>query len=119
MTARRPGRERGSGSVLVVGILGALLGLTVLLAPVLRAHVDTRVAATAADAAALAAADTLVGIVPGDPCSNADRTARANASSLVSCAVDGVTVIVQVTRTSGPFTATATARAGPPGTPTP
>lgn len=109
--------ERGAGSILVVGIIGAVLSLALLAAPLTAAHIDRRRAAVAADAAALAGADTVIGIVPGDACSNAARTAEANGASLTSCAVDDLIVTVQVARASGLHTATAAATAGPPSPP--
>ncbi|MCW4385164.1 flp pilus-assembly TadE/G-like family protein [Salinibacterium sp. SYSU T00001] len=108
--------ERGSGSVLVVGILAVVMGVALLCAPLVAARLDSSRAATAADAAALAAADTAVGIVPGSPCANAARTAEANGASLDACRVEGLVVTVAVSRASGPLRATATATAGPPGT---
>lgn len=107
-------RETGSGSVLVVGILGALTALVMLAAPLAAARLDSAVAASAADAAALAGADTAVGIVPGVPCENAGRTASANGAELTTCRVDGLIVTVSVRRASGPLAATAAATAGPP-----
>jgi secretion/DNA translocation related TadE-like protein len=106
--------ERGAGSILVVGVLAAVMALTLLLAPLAAAHLDRSRAAVAADAAALAAADTAVGIVPGEPCRNAARTAEANGATLTGCRVEGVVVTVAVSRASGPFLATAAATAGPP-----
>lgn len=107
--------EEGAGSVLVVGLIAAVLMLTLMFTPVMAAHLDSARVATAADAAALAAADTAVGIVPGVPCSNAARTAEANGAVLSGCRVEGLVVTVAVSRASGPFVATATATAGPPG----
>lgn len=106
--------EEGAGSVLVVGVIAAVMMLTLMFAPVIAAHVDSARAATAADAAALAAADTAVGIVPGVPCANAALTAAANGATLTTCRVEGLVVTVSVSRASGHVKATASATAGPP-----
>jgi secretion/DNA translocation related TadE-like protein len=108
------GSERGAGSVLVVGVLAALLMLVMLAAPLAAAHLDRRRAAGAADAAALAAADTLIGIVPGDACANAAMTAAANGATLTGCTVDDLVTTVSVARASGLLSVIAVATAGPP-----
>lgn len=113
-TVDRAGAERGAGSILVVGILAAVIALTLLAAPIVGLHVDRRRTAAAADAAALAAADTVIGIVPGEPCGTAARTAEANGAALTACVVDDLVVTVAVARSAGPFVVTATATAGPP-----
>ena len=67
----------------------------------------------AADAAALAAADTAVGLVPGYPCERAAEIAEANGASLVACETDGLVITVAVGRTLLGFAVTAAATAGP------
>ena len=60
--------ERGSGTVLAVGVLGAVMLLTAVLLPLFAALVVGQAVQGAADAAALAAADTASGAVAGGPC---------------------------------------------------
>ena len=60
--------EEGSGTVLAVGIIAALLILATVIIGFAGVSMANRRAAQAADLAALAAADALRGITPGDPC---------------------------------------------------
>ncbi|MFJ8507544.1 Rv3654c family TadE-like protein [Streptomyces avermitilis] len=107
-------RDRGSASVWVVC---AIAGLCVVFGAVLamsQAVVTRHRAASAADLAALAAADHWTDI-GGEACAMADRVARAQGSSLVRCAVEGEISDVTATAGRGPFTAEVRARAGPAG----
>ncbi|MEU1453169.1 Rv3654c family TadE-like protein [Streptomyces avermitilis] len=107
-------RDRGSASVWVVC---AIAGLCVVFGAVLamsQAVVTRHRAASAADLAALAAADHWTD-VGGKACAMADRVARAQGSRLVRCAVDGEISDVTATSGRGPFTAEVRARAGPAG----
>lgn len=109
-------RERGSATLLAVAcisvllLLGAALGVV---AAMVRAH---RVAQSAADLAALAAADT-VG-TGRDPCAAGSAVAMANDAILVACDLDGRDATVTVT-VAGPHwlgqvaDLSAQARAGP------
>ena len=110
---RRPGGERGSGSVLAVALLGALFTLTAVLVPVLALLPVSQSVQGAADAAALAAADVASGLVPGVPCVTAARAAELNGARLVACSVDGLIATVAVSRTAGGFPIGSRARAGP------
>ncbi|WP_271177424.1 Rv3654c family TadE-like protein [Leifsonia poae] len=107
--------ENGSASVLVVGIAGALVGLTAGGVAVAGAFVAAQRAAGAADTAALAAADVASGAVPGYPCTQAASIAEANGASLVSCDLDGLVVTVTASVPYLGLSAEARARAGPPG----
>lgn len=115
--------ERGSGTVVTTAIvIVALLLVGALLAWVAAVHAGMN-AASAADLAALAGADTARGLREGNPCEVAASLAQANNATLESCLVeaDGQTVIVS---TRVPiffhalglelFAATAKARAGAP-----
>jgi hypothetical protein len=99
----------------------AVLGATVLAAGAalfaLGALAAQQLAQGAADAAALAAADTLSGRAPGFPCENAARAAALNQASVASCRTDGLVAVVAVARGCSGVEVTAQARAGPPGTP--
>ncbi len=107
--------ERGAGSPLAIAIVGALVLLTSVSLPLYLALSARQSAAGAADAAALAAADTVVGIVPGYPCESAARVAVANGFSLSECSLDGLVATVQVSALVLGVAVTAAASAGPPG----
>lgn len=107
--------ESGSGSILVVAILAAVLSLTALSIPLYSVLAVKQVTAGAADAAALAAADVAVGRVPGDPCTVAGDIAAANGTALSECKPDGLVVTVRVTAMAMGFTVASSATAGPPG----
>lgn len=105
--------ERGAGSIMAVAVVAGAVVTLAALAPlslVLQAKVAT---AGAADAAALAAADAAVGIVPGPPCERAGGVAAANKTALRACQVDGVIVTVRVAVMAAGFDVGATATAGP------
>ena len=106
--------DRGSGSVLAIGLIAALAVLTAVLVPLYSALAARSAVGTAADAAALAAADVAVGLAPGNPCEAAARVAEANAASVGACTVDGLVVTVRVGRSVVGVMVTATATAGPP-----
>lgn len=117
MGAARHG-ERGSGSVLAVAILAAVLMVFSLLLPVIAVVSVQQRAAGAADAAALAAADVAVGIRSGSPCLVAAVVAVANTTRLERCLLDESTATVRVTGSVLGFEVSARATAGrPPGKP--
>ncbi|MFI5046806.1 MAG: Rv3654c family TadE-like protein [Acidimicrobiia bacterium] len=98
-TARRADRERGAVGVLmlavvVIGLVVALGALRLGAAAIGRARAET-----AADATALAAADSLaLGDGPGAARAAAERAAAANDGRLLACECDGAvaTVLVEV-----------------------
>lgn len=122
--------EQGSGTVLAVAgimLLGVFIALILALSAVGVARTQ---AATAADLAALAAADSARGLVPGapDPCTVAAEVAATHQVELASCEVGGeyptevqvtirkeVELLAQSRALRLPtLTATMHARAGPP-----
>ncbi|WP_237189458.1 Rv3654c family TadE-like protein [Rothia nasimurium] len=116
--------DRGSTTVTSVGTVCSLLvlGLTCIgLVGVVDAN---HRAATAADLAALAAADAARGLTPGQPCDLAAEVSQANGAELAGCgrpAQSTGTVDVRVTvPIPGPFSflgpAQGKSRAGPPAT---
>ena len=107
-------RERGAGSILVVGLAAAILLLVLAIVPLGSVLATRQRAAAAADAAALAAADTAAGLVPGSPCASADEVAAANSARVTACVVEGSTATVRVTTTLGVLSVDATATAGQP-----
>lgn len=109
----RPGDE-GAGGVLALAIVGATLaGSLGVLGLGSALTVRQRVTA-AADAAALGAAEVLLGVAPGEPCAVAAELALAHRTTLVSCALQGAEAVVTVGSSAFGIPVTATARAGPP-----
>ena len=106
--------EAGAGSVLAVGVMGALVALLLATLPVATLLAGHQRAANAADAAALAAADTLSGRVAGFPCDTARMVASRNQATLGACTIEGETVVVDAIVETPLGTVTVAARAGPP-----
>lgn len=105
---------RGAGGVAVIGIAAAVALAAVLVIAAGAALVARQRVAGAADAAALAAADTVSGRLPGVPCQVAAQVAEANAAEVTACVVDGLVVTVRAAGAIGAIPVTATATAGPP-----
>ncbi|MFB2599418.1 Rv3654c family TadE-like protein [Herbiconiux sp. P17] len=108
--------EGGSGGITGVALIGALCALLVAIAPIGGALAARQQLQGAADAAALAAADTASGRVAGAPCEVAGSLTSALDVSLAACAVDprGLAT-VRVAATVLGISIAASARAGPPG----
>ena len=106
--------ERGSGSILAVAIVAAVLMLFSLVLPVATVLSAQQRVAGAADASALAAADIAVGIRAGSPCPIAATVTAANNARLDGCLVDGTTATVRVTASVLGFEVSARATAGRP-----
>lgn len=105
---------RGSGSVLALTMILAILSVSLALVAVGAATGVRQRVIAAADSAALAAADTALGATPGSPCANAERVAIAHGASLGRCDVDGLVVTVETRATFAGFPVHARSRAGPP-----
>jgi secretion/DNA translocation related TadE-like protein len=105
--------DRGTGSVITIALVAAIVALTALVVPLYRGFALRASVAGAADAAALAAADVAVGLVPGYPCEIAAEVANANGAGLASCEVDGLVVTVVAARSLLGIPVTAAATAGP------
>ncbi|WP_103063764.1 Rv3654c family TadE-like protein [Actinomyces qiguomingii] len=115
---RSPNAERGSGTVMVLGIIAVALCLALGATALIQAQAASGRARSAADLAALAGATALNSVfAPADPCVTAQRVARANGGDVAGCNIDGEDVTVTVTvpaRIVGiPRRAEAAARAGP------
>lgn len=108
-------RDDGAGSLLAVAVIGAVLAVTFLLVPLYTVLTVRARAEGSADAAALAAADVAIGIVPGIPCAVAADVAEANRARVTECQADGVIVTVRVSITVLGFSVQSAATAGPPG----
>lgn len=114
--------QRGSGTIVVLGIIAVLLIFLGVIAGLTSVSSANHRATTAADLSALAAADAARGLRSGDPCDVAEQVATANKAQLVGCASPAedsevMDVRVQVT-VAGPFVfigpAESVSRAGPP-----
>ena len=112
--------ERGSGTVLALGLGLAVIMAVVLLLLLAQSAVAASRAAAAADLAALAGADAARGITSGEPCAVAREVALKNNAAMVACSErPDATVQVRTELGAGPFLGAATglARAGPPPAP--
>jgi secretion/DNA translocation related TadE-like protein len=107
--------DRGSGSILAVAVLAAMLCLCGLLLPLVAVLSAKQRVEAGADAAALAGADVAAGVIPGVPCAEAERVAEANHASLAACDLDGAVVTVAAKAGVLGFAVVTTATAGPPG----
>lgn len=106
--------DRGAGGVLALAVVGAtvvcaagVLGLGSALAARQRL-------VAAADASALAAADVLLGTVPGAPCTLASEVAAAHGVALSACELDGLEARVEVRTELVGLPVAVVSRAGPP-----
>lgn len=115
MKLGRVRHEQGSGSILAVAVVAALLTLVTLSTPLYAVLSAKHRAASAADASALAASAVALGIVPGFPCTVAASLAAAHRVALTRCEVDGAIVTVRVSVLILGFDVPAAATAGPPG----
>lgn len=97
-----------------MAIAGSIVALTALALPLYMGLAARQALAGAADAAALAAADTASGRIAGYPCDNAERVAAANGASLQGCDLDGLVATVTAGNTIVGIRVVSTATAGPP-----
>ena len=84
--------EQGSGSVLAIGIIAAMLCLVTVFAIPLNRALEQKRLQVMADGAAMAAADALRGLVAGSPC----EVARSFPPELVSCEVIGSDIRIEL-----------------------
>lgn len=89
--------EEGSGTVLALTIIAALLVLTVVIAGLIGVVSANRRASAAADLSALAAADAYRGLTEGDPCAVASELAERHGAHLESCTFPDRPETVEVT----------------------
>lgn len=102
-----------ASSVMAVGVLAVAMTACLGLGAAGAAAIHAQRLSSAADAAALAAADTLAGAVSGDPCTRAAEVAASVGVQVATCDVHVLTATVTVTAPFGVFVATTSARAGP------
>ncbi len=119
--ARAPAEatDRGSATILTLALVvfGIALAWSILILG--QARLARHAAESAADLAALAAADRVLGRAPGPACPGAAASARKNLAQITHCEVDGTSVLVRVAlrpaEPAGRFgMAIAWARAGAP-----
>ncbi|WP_314673414.1 Rv3654c family TadE-like protein [uncultured Rothia sp.] len=89
--------EEGSGTVLALAIIAALLVMTVVIAGLIGVVSANRRASAAADLSALAAADAYRGLTAGDPCAVAADLAERHGAHLESCTFPDRPETVEVT----------------------
>lgn len=106
--------DDGAGSVLVVMLVASVLLLTALALPLNQALTMRQRVANAADAGALAAADTASGLSAGYPCDNAAEAATLNGAHLGECVIDAMEARVTAVGLVLGVKVIVEARAGPP-----
>lgn len=97
----------------LTGVTLLLLGITIPTLTVSAALTVRHRVIGAADAAALAAADTAIGDAAGEPCDRAHQIATRHGAVVNACQLDGLTVTVGLSATVLGIPVTAWARAGP------
>ncbi|PID54124.1 MAG: hypothetical protein CSA58_04685 [Micrococcales bacterium] len=117
------GRDDGAGTVLALACIGVAVSLALLLGTVAQLLGQRQHCRIAADLAALAAAQTMLDAArtgqPPDGCAVATEAAGRHDVVLTHCEVIGsdVLVTVRAPAEAGPWSVSATARAGPPTNP--
>lgn len=107
------GREAGAGTALALAVAAGLVAVFALVAPLAVLVTASHRASAAADAAALAAGDTALGLVAGAPCDRAAEVARAAGAVLDRCSQRGDLVRVRVRVTAVGLPLASDAVAGP------
>ncbi|TPW77315.1 Rv3654c family TadE-like protein [Schumannella soli] len=103
-----------SGGIAGVGVVVTTAGIALAVVGLGAGLTERQRVIAAADAAALAAADTASGAVSGDPCTQAARLAAAHRAALAACRISGAEATVEVHGEFAGIPLTARARAGPP-----
>ena len=114
MRREHPGRgDEGSGTVLVLGVCAVALALVLAVLGLGAAVTARHRAESAADLAALAGADVVLGRAPGEPCARAAGVLAASGARVATCAVaaDGSVQVTAVVAVRGRFAALGAARA--------
>jgi secretion/DNA translocation related TadE-like protein len=105
--------NRGSGSVLAIALIGAMLACASLLFTLAWALGVKHTVQASAEAAALAAADVASGAIAGYPCERAAEASALGGASLDSCEITGDVATVRISRSVLGFDVAADAKAGP------
>jgi secretion/DNA translocation related TadE-like protein len=106
--------ERGSGGILALIVLALIAVLALAVVGVGVALAARQRVVSAADAGALAAADTALGIHPGVPCQRAAEVVAAHGATLTACSLEGVVATVEASASFAGIPIEVSARAGPP-----
>lgn len=107
-------QDRGSASVIALGICATLTAVTVTIVSTVAVIPERQNLQHAADASALAAAETALGAVAGVPCTRAEQLAQLYSVTVSSCECDGGAICtVVVGHHSWLGSLTEMARAGP------
>lgn len=106
--------DRGAGGVLALAVVGATIALSLAVLGTAAAFTTRARAAAAADAAAIAAADVLLGAAPGEPCVVARTVVAAHRVVMAGCEIQGMEALVTVRSTAFGIPIEQRARAGPP-----
>ncbi len=106
--------DAGAGGVLALAVVGTTVAVALAALGLGSALVVRQRVVAAADASALAAADTLLGVVPGDPCALAAQVAAAHRVALTECELEGAEAHVAVGASVLGLPISAESRAGPP-----
>ena len=104
--------QEGSATIALAGMAGAIVVLGVVATSAGAHVVFERHVAHVVDAAALAAADVSVGVIPGEPCSVARDVLGRNGVTLVSCEYWRESWVIGGRAGAGLLDIHATARAG-------
>jgi secretion/DNA translocation related TadE-like protein len=88
--------DKGSGTVLAIGLIGAAATLFVATALLANIWLHKLQLQQAADSAAISAADSLRGLSTGFPCDVARQIADLNMAKLVECRIVGFEVYIKV-----------------------
>jgi secretion/DNA translocation related TadE-like protein len=100
--------------VLALAVVGTTVAVALTAIGLGSALVVRQRVVAAADASALAAADTLLGVVPGDPCAHAAQVAAAHRVALTECELVGAEARIRVGASTLGLPISAESRAGPP-----
>jgi len=106
--------ERGSGGILALTVLALLSVIALAVVGIGIALAARQRVVAAADAGALAAADTALGIHPGVPCQAAAEVVEAHGAVLSECRVEGVVATITARASFAGIPIAVSARAGPP-----
>ncbi|MGK2854402.1 MAG: Rv3654c family TadE-like protein [Microbacteriaceae bacterium] len=113
MGGDRGGRQAGAAAVLSLGIIAVTTSLLLVVAALGSALITRHRVIAVADAAAIAAADSLRGLVTGYPCERALAVVAGQGLTMTECASVGFVADVTVRGAWSGLSVDARARAGP------
>jgi secretion/DNA translocation related TadE-like protein len=108
-----PRDDEGAGSVLALALVATTVALALSMTALGAGLAARQRLIGAADAAAIAAADVLLGAAAGEPCVVAEEVAAANGGLVGGCEIDGYVVTVSVRATFAGVPLSARSTAGP------